>query len=96
MISEAYWLLLQRKQGLPEDIDGTAPRLPQGNQALVADWNVGMSIREAHGNGVNALYSDGHAKFFQFASYPAEIQELLKSGGRAASNDVWYYFNTHR
>jgi len=96
MINDDYWFLLQRKQGLPEDRDGTAPRLPQGNQALVADWNVGMNIKEAHGNGVNVLYSDGHAKFFQHGTFPAEIQELLRTSGRAASNDMWYYFNTHR
>jgi len=100
-ITDSYWETLQAKQGL--DIgqpgnanDGEMPLLPKGNQALVSDWIIGMGISEAHNNGINALYSDGHVKFFQFETLPANVKALLESGGRAAEEELWFYFNTHR
>jgi len=95
-INEGYWLTLQEKQGLPEDIEGAAPRLPQGNQALVSDWQIGMNPKESHGNGFNVLYSDGHAKFFQAVLLPTTGRGDYKTRVLPDQYDTWYYFNTHR
>jgi len=95
-INAGYWLTLQEHQGLPEDMDGTAPRMPQGNQALVSDWQIGMDPKESHGNGFNVLYSDGHAKFFKAVVLPATGRGDYKNRKAPDMYDTWYYFNTHR
>ena len=87
-ISRKYWELLQVKQGLKPDVDnGVAPRIPQGCQALVADWSIYMRGTPAvHGNGVNVLYSDGHARFLKCDA----------SIGTSQIEETWYFYNKNR
>jgi len=92
-----YWETLQRKQGLEENFEsGDAPRFPQGCQALVCDWQIGMDPKQSHGNGFNILYSDGHAKFFKAVVLPITGRGDYKNRKNPDMFDTWYYFNTHR
>lgn len=88
-IAGGYWEVLQLKQGLaPNWEEGVAPRMPQGCQALVSDWSMGGSPA-VHGNGVNVLYSDGHAKFLQ-------CDATMPYSEHTESYKMWYFYNQHR
>jgi len=85
-ISGHYWEYLQEVQGITDP--NIPPRIPQGVQALVSDWNINSgSAKWSHGNGFNVLYSDSHVKFFQLVTLP--------EAGRAGRDETWYHFNVN-
>jgi len=62
--------------------------MPRGMQPLVIDFVIG-GVEGPHGASINALYSDGHAKFIN--------HKKLKGGtsGSIDSFELWHYVMTH-